>query len=114
MTRCGPATSTWSTDSPKVGREATFYTRLGVNWSADNGRGAAGFNFTYGMDWFPVRPVVVSGTIDWGRLGDASLFHGRASIGLLLNRFEVFTGYDHYNLEGAPLNGLVNGLRIWF
>ncbi len=95
-------------------KHAAFYTGLGVNWSADDRRGAAGFNFTYGADFYPARNWVVSSTLDFGRLGHSSLFHGRATVGYLFNRFEVFTGYDYYKLGGVELNGLVSGLRLWF
>ena len=95
-------------------RYAAFYTGLGANWSADNQRSSAGFNFTYGADFFPARNWVISSTLDIGRLGHATLFHGRATVGVIFNRFEIFTGYDHYKLGGVELNGLVSGLRLWF
>jgi hypothetical protein len=109
----------WTGDANLVYRfaqnkHAAFYTGVGVNWSADNQRGAAGFNFTYGADFFLKHNWVVSSTLDVGRLGHSSLFHGRATVGYLFNRFEVFTGYEHYKLGNVGLNGLVGGLRLWF
>lgn len=93
---------------------AQFYTGLGVNWAADHGDGDLGFNFTYGADWFPARPWVLSAQLDLGTLGEASLFHTSATLGLLLDRFELFTGVDYLNLEGNSLPGAITGLRVWF
>ncbi len=109
----------WTGDANLVYRfaqnkHAAFYTGIGVNWSADKHRGSAGFNFTYGADFFPGRNWVVSSTLDIGRLGHSTLVHGRATVGYLFNRFEVFTGFDYYKVGGVELNGLVGGLRLWF
>lgn len=115
----GKTDSLWTGDFNLVYRfaqhpRAAFYSGIGVNWLADTQDAEVGFNFTYGLDWFPARPWVISGNIDWGRLGDASLFHGRTTLGVMLNRFELFTGYDHFNVEGAKLDGWLFGARIWF
>lgn len=109
----------WTGDANLVYRfaqsqHAAFYTGLGLNWSADHSRSDFGFNFTYGADFFPVRNVVVSSTLDIGRLGHSTLIHGRATIGYFINRFEVFTGFDYYKVGGAELNGMVSGVRLWF
>ena len=109
----------WTGDANIVYRfaqsqRAAFYTGLGLNWSADQNRGDVGFNFTYGADFFPARNVVISSTLDFGRLGHSTLIHGRATVGYLFNRFEVFTGFDYYKVGGAELNGMISGLRLWF
>jgi hypothetical protein len=93
---------------------AQFYTGLGANWLSDQIGTEAGFNFTYGFDLFPIHPWVLSGSIDWGQLGKATLFHGRGTVGVMLDRFELFTGYDYYNLEGVRLDGLIAGLQVYF
>jgi len=89
-------------------------TGLGVNWLADSRRGDAGFNFTYGADWFPADPLVVSTEIDWGTLGDAELFHGRATVGIVRDHVEIYTGFDYYDVDGVPLKGVIAGIRVWF
>jgi hypothetical protein len=93
---------------------AQFYTGLGVNWLSDQIGTEAGFNFTYGFDLFPIQPWVLSGSIDVGQLGKATLFHGRGTVGVLLDRFELFTGYDYYNLEGVRLDGLIAGVQVYY
>ena len=85
----------------------------GVNWIADEDRGDAGCNFPYGADWFPSDPFVVSTVIDWGTLGDATLFHGRATIGVVHEHVEFYTGYDYYDLDGVGLGTVIAGIRIW-
>ena len=39
-----------------------------------------GWNLTYGGDFFIGDPWILSGSIDYGQLGDRELFHGRATI----------------------------------
>lgn len=95
-------------------RRAAFYTGLGVNWLSDRFGGNAGFNFTYSADFYPADPWVVSGSIDWGTLGHATLFHGRATVGVMLNRLEVFTGYDYLKLGGTSLPSFVAGVQLHF
>ena len=45
-----------------------------------------------GAGWFPVRPLVFSSTLDWGTLGSAALFHFRTTAGVIVHRFEFYTG----------------------
>lgn len=89
-------------------------TGLGVNWLDDARRADVGFNFTYGFDWFPRRPWVVSTEIDWGSLGRSSLFHFRSTVGVIYNRFEAYTGYEYYDFDRVQTNALIGGVRVWF
>ena len=91
-----------------------FHSGLGVNWLADHGSGEAGFNFTYGFDWLPQRPWVVSASLDAGTLGHASFYHGQFSVGAVWRRVELFTGYDATWIGGATLDGVIGGVRFWF
>ena len=61
---------------------------IGANWLNDSTRTDLGFNFTYGGDFFPCKPWVLSSAIDWGTLGHAGLFRFRTTAGVILNRFE--------------------------
>lgn len=115
LTRPGGDDHLWTGDcnlvfrfaqSPKVQMRAG----LGFNWLADARDFSTGLNLTYGGDWFVREPWVLSGTIDWGRLGNATLFHGRATVGVQLRRLEIYTGFDHYGVTGVRLNGLIGGL----
>jgi hypothetical protein len=87
---------------------------LGCNWLHDDADTDFGFNLTYGGDWFPFKPWVVSATLDWGWLHHASLFHFRTTVGVVVWGAEVYTGYDYYDVGNTQINGLVGGVRLWF
>ena len=87
---------------------------IGVGWLSDQLGTEAGFNFTYGGDWTPADPWIFSADIDWGRLGETSVFHGRATAGVKYHRLEIYTGYDYYDLGDTAINGLIGGVRLWF
>lgn len=93
---------------------AQFYTGIGLNWLADTGDFDAGFNFTYGADWFPTDPIVVSSSIDLGNLGGATLFRSRTTIGAMIDRFEIYSGFDYLNVEGVDIPTGIAGLRLWY
>lgn len=86
---------------------------VGFNWLGDRFGADAGFNFTMGLDWFPVRPLVFSSTIDLGTLGRAGLFHFRTTAGVIVRRYEVYTGYEYYDVGNTQWNALVGGVRVW-
>lgn len=86
----------------------------GVNWLADHGAGRAGFNLTYGFDFFPVRPLVASTELDWGQVGHASLFRFRTTGGVVWRHIETYTGYEYLDIGSTQLNGLIGGLRLWY
>jgi hypothetical protein len=73
-----------------------------------------GYNFTYGADLFPVKPIVLSLQMDAGAVECVGIFHTRATVGVLWRRFELFTGYDYLNIGGVDLQGMLGGLRLWY
>lgn len=87
---------------------------VGVCWLDDQQETNYGFNFTYGLDFFPCKPWILSADIDWGTLGGRSLFHGRATAGVIVGHAEVYVGYDYYDVGDVALNGLVAGVGFWF
>ena len=91
-----------------------FRAGLGVNWLTYNRDSDSGINFTYGADWFPDDPWVVSGLLDWGRIGDAGLFHGRTTIGVSHNGWGVFTGYDFFEIGHQEMHAWINGIELRF
>ena len=109
----------WTGDANIVFRFAQdeqfqFRSGLGFNWLQDRVDTDYGWNFTYGLDFFPCKPWVLSATLDSGRVGETSIFHFRATAGLMVNRVEVYTGYDHFAIGDQEINTLVGGLRVWF
>ena len=87
---------------------------LGFNWLDDDIRTDFGFNFTYGIDFFPKKPWVFSSTLDWGTLGSAELFRIRATGGVIIHGVEAFAGYEYFDLDRTQIGGLIAGLRFWF
>jgi hypothetical protein len=96
------------------GEHAQFRTGVGFNWLDDPIETNFGFNFTYGADLFPRRPWVLSGTIDWGTLGEAELFRFRTTAGVVFHGVEVYTGYEYLDIDTTQMSGLIGGVRIWF
>jgi hypothetical protein len=87
---------------------------IGANWLTDASRTDLGFNFTYGGDFFPRNPWVLSSDIDWGTLGRAGLFRFRATAGAIFNRFESYVGYEYLDIGTTQANFLIGGMRVWF
>ncbi len=87
---------------------------LGINWLDTRDVGEMGLNGTLKLDWFPVKPIVFSGELDYGRLGDAEMFHGGFSLGVMMNRVELFSGYDYRKIGQVELEGPVFGIRLWW
>ena len=111
----GGNNSVWIGDANLVYRFAEsehvqMRTGIGVNWLSDQIRPEAGFNFTYGVDWFPRKPWTVSSIIDVGTLGQANLFHNRSTIGVMLGATEAFVGYDYLQINSAKIQGPVAGI----
>lgn len=93
---------------------AQFYSGIGFNWLDDPIDTNFGFNFTYGVDLFPARPWILSSSIDWGQLGHANQFRFRTTAGLMINRVEVFAGYEYLDIDRTQINTYVAGVGIWF
>jgi hypothetical protein len=87
---------------------------VGFNWLTDREQTDFGFNFTYGGDLFPCKPWVFSADIDLGSLGNATLFHVRATGGIQWRGVELYTGYDYFDVGNTQIDGWVSGVRIWF
>lgn len=66
------------------------------------------------VDIFPIHPVVASARFDVGRLGDSTAVSGRASVGVMIRRLEVFLAYEAKLIGEMPLRGPQLGLRAWF
>jgi hypothetical protein len=93
---------------------AQMRTGIGLNWLGDGAGEDIGFNFTYGGDFYPVKPLVLSGELDLGSLNHAFLLHLRGTAGVQLKQVELFTGYDYLQLDSSNVHGVVAGVRLWF
>jgi len=86
---------------------------MGLNFLDDDIDEELGFNVTYGGDILPVEPLVLSGELDFGTLGDATLLHLRGSAGVVLDHFELYAGVDYYEIDEVDLRAFSLGLRGW-
>jgi hypothetical protein len=95
-------------------QNANMYTGLGLNVLTGRQQTNFGVNITYGGDWYPIDPVIVSAQIDVGTLSDAWLFHGRTSVGAIFHGCEFFVGYDFLRIGSTNVQGPMAGVRFWF
>jgi hypothetical protein len=91
-----------------------MHTGAGVRLLADRQDTRAGFNFLYGTDLTPIEPVVISTLFEIGHLDNALVLHGRATVGYLHERWELFGGYDFLRIGSVNLQGPLLGVRLWF
>jgi len=87
---------------------------VGFNWLDDRFDSDCGFNFTLGADFYPKRPWIVSGTIDWGTLGHAEFFKFRSTAGVILYGMETYGGVEYYDIGTSQISSLIAGVRVWF
>jgi hypothetical protein len=66
------------------------------------------------IDIFPIHPVVAGLRFDYGRVGDSAAMSGRASVGVLVRRLEIYLAYEAKLIGDTPLRGPQLGLRAWF
>ncbi|MCC7418877.1 MAG: hypothetical protein IT428_01220 [Planctomycetaceae bacterium] len=93
---------------------AQFRAGLGTNWLADDRGADFGVNFTYGFDFFPAKPWVMTQTFDMGTLGSASLARSQTTVGIVRHQWELFTGLELTRIGRADLTGWTNGVRVRF
>ncbi|MDA0834068.1 MAG: hypothetical protein O2955_13585 [Planctomycetota bacterium] len=91
-----------------------FRAGVGANWLADKDETNGGFNFTYNVDVYPVRPWVIKTGIDYGTLGHTNRFHYRGTVGFQFHEVELFTGYDYQHIASQDFHMMISGLTVWF
>lgn len=75
---------------------------------------AAGIDGSTSLDVFPVRPLVLSGRADIGKLGGALTVSARGTFGVMVRRFEGYGGYEYRAIGRVKTHGPVFGVRVWF
>ena len=103
--------------SGRFAQHSTVQFRTGLkflhwNYEGDSANGVA---LTYGFDFFPGKPIVGSVNAMIGPLGDkGSVFYDvRGTLGFLLERAEIYAGYDFMGIDDVHLGGPVVGFRFW-
>jgi hypothetical protein len=87
---------------------------VGLNWFAEDARADLGVNFTYGVDCYPMRPLILSSEVDIGTLGKSYLFHWQTTCGVHWRGVETYVGYDYADIGPAQFNMFLCGIRGWF
>ncbi|QDU53848.1 hypothetical protein [Aeoliella mucimassa] len=87
---------------------------LGTVWLGDSYDTDYGINFTLKADFAPVDPIVLSGELDLGTIGDAEHLHAAGTVGAMIGRCELYGGYDYQRIGDVELAGPLLGLRVWF
>jgi hypothetical protein len=91
-----------------------MYAGVGLRTWSDRADTRVGWNLLYGGDFFPAKPLILSGVLDVGQLGEATVFRARGTVGVIYHGWELFTGYDFLRIGTANLQGPMIGLRLWF
>ncbi len=82
-------------------------------------RGAElGFAGLMQLDAYPVAPLVLHLEAAAGALGQASMVDARATVGLQIDRGELYIGYQVFAVNplspgGEALHGPILGMRVW-
>jgi hypothetical protein len=92
--------------------ELQFRSGIGANWLDDHEGAYAGFNYPYGVEWYPAKPLAIKSLIDLGEIGKAGMVHIRLTIGALFQRWELFTGYDFRQIGDVRITGPLAGLQF--
>ncbi len=76
-----------------------------------------GYSGQLELDVFLVSPLVIRAELSAGALGQALFGEGRATLGIQIDRAELYLGYAAFGVVGAGasdvLHGPIGGVRVW-
>jgi hypothetical protein len=90
-----------------------FRSGLGFRFMVDEHGTVPGMNFIYGLDIYPVSPLVISAQAELGSIGGALAGQVRISAGVMLGPVEVFAAYDRLAVNNLVFGGPTVGVRMW-
>lgn len=90
-----------------------FRSLAGVRTWTDAEGTVVGFDLRYGVEVFPISPLVLSVDLATGFTGAAWLLRARGTLGLMAGPVEIYAGWDHLVVDWVPLGGAVAGVRGW-
>ncbi len=77
-----------------------------------------GFDLGASFDVYPIEPLIVSGEVAAGMLGEAIIVLARLEIGVMIDATELFLAYHYEGLmtqaSYVDLGGPAFGVRAWF
>lgn len=92
----------------------------GVSTYHDTIGNESGWYLKAGAEMFPIRPLILNAEVWGGYIREDSydletfMGGGRATAGVIWNRFEVFGGWQALWIESVTLDGPTVGMRVWF
>jgi hypothetical protein len=93
--------------------QVQFRTGLGYQQFADAMGVEPGFDFSYGFDAQLGARLILGISGNLGSAGHAFVGQVRGSLGIMIDRFEIYAGYDHISIGDVPLGGPAAGIRAW-
>lgn len=85
----------------------------GLRWLPDGDQTHVGALFSYGADFYPASPLVISVAGDVGAMNDAVNGTLRGTLGAVFDQLEVYGGYEALWVEDIDLGMWVFGARLW-
>lgn len=106
---------------PMAGNAIALSFGGGASFYHDHYGNESGWYVKAGAEAFPIRPLVLSADV-WGgwmvddEFDETETFmgSGRATLGVVWNRFEIYGGWQATWIESVTLDGPTGGLRFWF
>ncbi len=98
--------------SPTADRVHFHYGGGALYWN-NGGQGATGGYGSYGIDFFPLNPIIISTVAKVGGLGGEWYLDLRGTAGVSLGQIEAYVGYSHLSVAGVSLGGPLMGIRMW-
>ncbi len=92
---------------------AQFYVGLGGRGFMDYSGSKGGFNGSYFLNVYPVRPASIGLSIDLGNLGNAFYLQHKLKLGFVFSSLEIYFGYDFVKIGSVNFFGPSFGLQIW-
>jgi hypothetical protein len=90
-----------------------FRTGFGYEQYADERGIEPGIDFFYGLEAELGAHLILDLGGNLGSAGEAFVAQARATLGVMIGRFEIYGGYDHVSIGGVPLGGPALGVRAW-
>lgn len=93
--------------------QVQFRTGLGYQQFADQYGVEPGIDFLYGFEAQLGAHLILGISGNLGSAGHAFVGQIRGSLGVMIDRFEIYAGYDHISIGVVPLGGPTAGIRAW-
>jgi hypothetical protein len=84
---------------------------LGMRMLSGGGN-QVGTNGGVNLELYPVRPLVMRVEADVGNLGPAMFWESQGTLGVVLDRYELYAGAAHFQVQDIEFDSAFAGLRI--